>query len=48
MAREKGNLLSIKGLNKGEKLRQLVSYRMKFLKDGSFRNDVEGICDIHQ
>jgi hypothetical protein len=35
VAEEKGNLLGIKGLSKEEKLRQLISYHMKFLKDGS-------------
>ncbi len=45
MAKEKGNLLHIKGLNKGEKLRQLTFCCMKFLKDGYLGNDVEGICE---
>jgi hypothetical protein len=45
--KEKGNLLCIKGLNKGEKLRQLAFCRLKFLKDSYLGNGVEGICDIH-
>jgi hypothetical protein len=44
---EKGNMLGIKGLNKGEKLRQLTSYHMKLLKDGSLGYGVKGICNIH-
>jgi hypothetical protein len=37
----------IKGLNKGEKQRQLASYHMKFLEDGFLGNGVEGICNAH-
>jgi hypothetical protein len=44
---EKRNLLGIKGISKGEKLRQLTSYHMKLLKDGSLGYGVKGICDIH-
>jgi hypothetical protein len=29
-----------------KKLRQLISYFAKFLKNGSLRDDVENICDI--
>jgi hypothetical protein len=47
MVKEKGNLLGIKGLSKGEKLRQLTSYHVKFLKDGSLGYAIKGICDIH-
>jgi hypothetical protein len=43
VAKEKRNLLSIIGLNKGEKLKQLASYCTKFLKDSFPRNGVEGI-----
>jgi hypothetical protein len=34
VAKEKGNVLGIKGPNKGEKLKQLTSCDEKFLKDG--------------
>jgi hypothetical protein len=44
---EKGNLQGIKGLNKGEKLKQLTSCHVKQLKNGSLKNDVESICNIH-
>ncbi len=47
MVQEKGNLLGIKGLNKVEKLKQLVSCCTKLLRDGSLGNGVEDIWDIH-
>ncbi len=43
---EKGNLLSIKGLNKKEKVIQLASYCVKMLEDGYLGNGVESISDI--
>jgi hypothetical protein len=43
--KKKKNLLSIGGLNK-KKLKQLVSYYAKLLKNGYLRNDIENICDI--
>ncbi len=42
-----GNLLSIKGPNERENLKQLASYYVKILEDDFFRNGVEGTCDIH-
>jgi hypothetical protein len=47
VAKEKGNLLSIKGPNKKENLEQLAACHVKFLKDGLPKDGVEGICDIH-
>jgi hypothetical protein len=47
VAKEKGNLLTIIGLNKGEKLKQLASYCTKLLKYSFPWNGVEGICNIH-
>ncbi len=47
MAKENGNLLSIKQLNKGKKFKQLTSYCAKFLKDGSPGDGIEDICDVH-
>jgi hypothetical protein len=47
VAKEKGNLLGIKGLNKGEKMKQLTLCHANLLKVGYFGNGVEGICDIH-
>jgi hypothetical protein len=47
MAEEKTNLLGIEGLRKEEKLKQLTSYHMKLLKDGSLGYGVKGICGIH-
>jgi hypothetical protein len=44
---EKGDMLSIKGPNKGENLRQRVSCHAKSLKDGSFKDGVESIYNIH-
>jgi hypothetical protein len=47
VAKENGNLLGIKQLNKGEKFKQLTSFCAKFLKDGSPRNGIEDIFDVH-
>jgi hypothetical protein len=47
VAEEKGNLLGVKGPNKGKKLRQLASYCMKLWKGGSHKDGVEGVFDIH-
>jgi hypothetical protein len=41
VAKKKGNMLGIKGLNKKEKIRQLASYYAKFLKHGFLRDGVE-------
>ncbi len=46
VAKEKGNLLSIKGPNKRENFEQLATCHVKFLKDGLPRDGVEGICDV--
>jgi hypothetical protein len=46
VVKEKGHLLGIKGLNKGEKLKQLTFYYAKLLDDGSFGNGVESICNV--
>ncbi len=43
MVEVKGNMLGIKGPNKGEKLKQLASCCMKFLKYGSIGDGVENI-----
>jgi hypothetical protein len=43
---KKGNVLTIKGLNKKKKLRQLASYYAKFLKNDSSRDGVESKCDV--
>ncbi len=47
MAKKKGNILGIKGLNKKEKLRQLASYYAKFLNNVFARDGVESRCDVH-
>ncbi len=47
VAKEKGNLLNIKGPNKRENLEQLAACHVKFLKDGLLGDGVESICDIH-
>ncbi len=47
MVEIKGNMLGIKGPNKREKLKQLVSCHMKFLKYGSTGDGVESIYNIH-
>jgi hypothetical protein len=47
VVKENGNLLGIKQLNKGEKFKQLISYCVKFLKEGSPRDGIEDICDVH-
>jgi hypothetical protein len=44
---KKGNLLSIKGLNKKEKPKQLACYNIIFLEYDFLGNGVENICDIH-
>jgi hypothetical protein len=44
---EKGNLLGIKGSNKGKELKQLASYCMKLWKGGSPKDGVEGVSNIH-
>jgi hypothetical protein len=41
VAKEKKNLLNIKGPNKKEKLKQRTSYHAKFLKDGSPKDGVK-------
>jgi len=41
VVKEKRNLLSIKGPNKREKLRQMTSYHAEFLKDGSLKDGVK-------
>ncbi len=47
MVEVKGNMLGIKGPNKGEKLKQLVFCHMKLLKYGSIGDGVESIYNIH-
>jgi hypothetical protein len=47
MDEEQKKLKGTKGMNKGEKLKQLTSYRSKLLEDGLMQDGVEGICDIH-
>ncbi len=47
VAKENGNLLGIKQLNKGENFKQLILYCVKFLKEGSPRYGIEDICDVH-
>jgi hypothetical protein len=47
VAKEKGNLLGIKGLNKKKTLKQLPSSHTKFLEDNFYGNGVEGTCNIH-
>jgi hypothetical protein len=45
---KKGNLLSIKIINKREKLRQLTSYlTLKLLENGSLEDGVKFICNVH-
>jgi len=39
--KKKRNLLSINGLNKGKKLKQVTLWHIKFLKDGSLKNDMK-------
>jgi len=43
----KRNLLNIKKLDKGEKLRQLTFCHTKILKDSFLEYGVESIFDIH-
>jgi hypothetical protein len=43
VTKKKGNLLSINGLNKGKKLKQVTPWHEKLLKDGSSRNGDEVI-----
>ncbi len=47
VVKKKGNLLGIKGLNKGEILKQLTSCDEKFLNDDYLKDGVENICNIH-
>jgi hypothetical protein len=44
MAKEKGNLLRIKELNKAEKLKQLASYCTKLLEDSFLENGVKAFA----
>ncbi len=44
---EQKKLKGIKGTNKGEKLKQLISYHSKLLEDGLTQDGVEGVCKIH-
>jgi hypothetical protein len=40
-------MLSINGLNKGKKLKRVTPWHAKLLKDGSLRNGVEIIYNVH-
>jgi len=44
---EQKKLKGIKGMNKGEKLKQLTSYHSKLLEDGRTQDGVEGVYNIH-
>jgi hypothetical protein len=46
VAKNKGNMLAIKGLNKKEKMKQSASSYAKFLENGSLRDGVESKCDV--
>jgi hypothetical protein len=47
VTKKKGNMLNINGLNKGKKLKQVIPWHAKLLKDGSSINGVEIIYTIH-
>jgi hypothetical protein len=47
VTKKKGNLLSINGLNKGKKLKQVTPWYTKLLKYGSSINGVENIYNVH-
>jgi hypothetical protein len=44
---KKKNLLGIERPNEREKLIQLASCHTKFLENGSPKDDVENVCEVH-
>jgi hypothetical protein len=47
MDEEQKKLKGRKGMNNGEKLKQLTSYHSKFLENGLMQNGVEGVHNIN-